>query len=80
MCCRRRATQRNGRGMWLRARFAHLALGVLRIARSKRLWALTGHYLQYLKKRGILTVHRETLRRRWSVRGSKRNIDVNDEV
>ena len=76
MCCRRHAQRSHG----IRTRFAKMALTLLRVVRSKRLWALTGHHLQHLKKHGIDPIHRGILRTRWSVRGGTRNIVVNNET
>ena len=71
---RRQAT----RSHCIRARSAMMALTLLQVARSKRLWALTGHHLQYFKKHGIAPIHRGILRTRWSVRGAKRYIVGNN--
>ena len=71
---RRKAT----RSHWIQPRSARMALTLLQVARSKRLEALAGHHLQYLKTHGIAPIHRGILRTRWSVRGANRCIVGNN--
>ena len=79
MCCRRRQAARVQVGIPARFGFAKIALKLLQVVRNKRLWGLTGHYLQDLKRQGTRTSHAKILGKRWAVRGSKRNIAVHDE-